>query len=262
MIGLLGRSTRLALRRGSDFLGMLALLVTARLYPAHASRRRIFHTLYRRQLYYTGVQGIWVVGAIAALFGALLAYRLPRIAPNEPIGPAFAELFITVMVRALAPLMTAIVVIARSGTAVTAKIGYLKMFREFEVLRAMGIDPVHLFLVPVFFAFPVSVLVLVVYFDVVSMAAAVVTLWVQDSGIDPAVILANVLNRLDATDLAVIVSKCLLTGLIVGIYSIYHGAHLERSLVGVARGMSVSTSRQLLLVVFAQAGVSLIAYSR
>lgn len=262
MIGRIGRRTRRIVARSSDFLGMLALLVMARLYPAHGARRRIFRTLYRRQLFYTAVQGLWAIGLVAALTGFFLAFRLPRIAGGEPPGPAFAELFITVVVRELAPLMTAVIVIARSGTAVTAKIGYLKLFQQFEVLKAMGIDPVYLFLVPVFFAFPTAMLALVVYFDLIGLATALFTLWVQDPTIRTDLLLDNVLSRLDLADLGVTLAKCLVTGLVIGVLAIYHGAHIHNSVVGVAQGMSVSTSRQLVLVLFVNAIVSLVVYSR
>lgn len=260
-LGLIGRYTLQAINRASEILALLTLLISARVYVAHGSRRRIFYKLYRRQIYNTGVQSLGATAVVAALLGFLLVFELPAVSAGEQMLPTFTRLYIVVIVRELAPIMCALILIARAGTAITAKIGYLKVFREFETLKAMGINPVHLFLVPVFFAFPLSMLLLVVYFNFFSLAAAYLTLWVRVPGLGPGLLLNNILSQIAVNDLIVILVKALISGFVIGLYSIYFGARMQGRMRDVTAAMSSATSRQFVLVFFFNVAVSVLAYS-
>jgi len=260
MLEAIGRHTLQALKRSGDMLGLLALLVSSRLSVAHSSRRLVFYKLYRLQIYYTGIQGFYVTAVVATLIGSLLVFRLPVISPGEQTVTVFAELFVVVVIRELAPIMCALIAIVRSGTAVTAKIGYLKMSGEFDIAKTLGIDPVHLFLVPVFFAFPISMLMMLIYFLFFSMTSAFITLWLQDSGIGAALLIDNILERVQLNEILVIVIKSIASGLIIGLYAIHYGATMEARLTNVVRGMSIATTRALVLVLFINIMISILVY--
>ncbi len=260
MLEAIGRHVLQALKRSSDILGLLALLVSSRLSIAHSSRRLVFYKLYRLQIYYTGIQGFYVTAIVSILIGSLLVFRLPAISPAEQTVTVFSELFVVVIIRELAPIMCALIAIVRSGTAVTAKIGYLKMSGEFEIAKTLGIDPVHLFLVPVFFAFPISMLMMLIYFLFFSMTAAFITLWLQDTGIGAALLIDNILERVQLYEILVIVIKCVSSGLVIGLYAIHYGSTVEARLAMVARGMSLATTRALVLVLFINIMISILAY--
>lgn len=249
------------LRHGSDFLALLSVLFRARFYVAHGSRRHIFYRLYNRQIYLTAVQGLPVNAVLAILLGIMLVFKLPSSAGGEQMVPVFSELFVVIVLRELAPVMCAILLIVRSGTAVTAKLGYLSIFREFDVLQGMGINPVNLFLVPVFFAFPVSMLLMVVYFHVCIVTSAEFTLWLLNPQFVPLSVASEVVLRLDANDVAVTLIKCLVSGFIIGLYAIRFGSCMQGHLIDVTRSISTSATRQLVVVLTANIVISLLAYS-
>ncbi len=260
MLEAIGRHVLQTLKRSGDMLGLLSLLISSRLSIAHSSRRLVFYKLYRLQIYYTGVQGFYVTAVISILIGSLLVFKLPEISPGEQTVSVFAELFVVVIIRELAPIMCALIAIVRSGTAVTAKIGYLKMSGEFDIAKTLGIDPVHLFLVPVFFAFPISMLLMLIYFLFFSMSAAFITLWLLDPGIGAALLIDNILTRVQLNEILVIVIKCVVSGLIIGLYALHYGSTIEARLTRVARGMSIATTRALVLVLFVNIIISILAY--
>jgi len=70
--------------------------------------------------------------------------------------------------RELAPLLTAIVVAGRSGTAMATELGNMKVNSEVLALSSLGIDPPRYIVLPRLVASIVSVLVLMIYFSVVS----------------------------------------------------------------------------------------------
>ncbi len=262
IVGAIGKYSLGVFQRASDFAALLTLLVSARVSVAHPARRRILYKLYRREIYYTGIQSLPVNAVVAMLVGTLLVYRLPPLSQGEQLVPAFAELFVRVIIREVAPLVCAVLLIVRSGTAVTSKIAYLKLFREFEVMKNMGINPLHLVLVPAFFAFPVSILLMVGYFVFFSMASAYFTLWVNEHTLEPMLLMSNILLRLTSYDVLVTVVQCLASALIVGLYSIHYGSHMQGNLTHLARSMSTATTRQFVLVFVVNVVVSILAYAR
>ncbi len=261
MLGSVGRAVRLRAKQLSDMSALLALLVRPRAYIGHPARRRIVLTMFRRQFKNTAVDGLLVTSMVAMLVGILLVFLLPGTSAREQLLPTFSELYILTIVREVGPVMCAMILIARAGTAITARIGYLKIFREFESMHIMGIDPVALFFVPIFWAFPLAMLLLVVYFNLFALFAAFLSLSPLDPDLGARTLLDNVIHRIDLQDMLVVFIKCVVSGLIIGLYSIYFGARMQGRASEVARAMHSATTRQFIGVFGANVLISILAYS-
>jgi phospholipid/cholesterol/gamma-HCH transport system permease protein len=88
------------------------------------------------------------VALIAFLMGLIMAFQAA-----SPLRQFGAELFIANLIglsvlRELGPLMTAIVVAGRSGSAFAAELGTMKVREEIDALKTMGLDPVRFLIVP------------------------------------------------------------------------------------------------------------------
>ena len=112
-----------------------------------------------------GVDGLPIVGLISILIGLILAFmsylQLRSIGANiyVPSLVSFA------MVKELGPIMTAILVAGRSGSAFAAEIGTMVVNEEVDALNSMGFDPVRFLAVPKVFASVIVVPVLTLYSD-------------------------------------------------------------------------------------------------
>jgi len=99
-----------------------------------------------------GVEALPIVSLIAFFVGLILAlqsaYQLRKLGAIQYVAAAVA-LAIT---RELGPLMTAIVVIGRSGSAFAAEIGTMKVNEEIDALETMALEPVHFLVAPKFLA--------------------------------------------------------------------------------------------------------------
>lgn len=78
------------------------------------------------------------------------------------------------VVRELAPLLTALIVVARSGTAVASEIGSMQVQREVDALESMGINPLSYIVFPRLVGGVVSVLCLAFYFILIAILAGYV----------------------------------------------------------------------------------------
>jgi phospholipid/cholesterol/gamma-HCH transport system permease protein len=99
-----------------------------------------------------GVEALPIVSLISFFVGTILAlegaYELRKFGALNMVANAVA----VTMTRELGPLMTAIVVIGRSGSAFAAEIGTMKVNEEIDALETMALDPVHFLVAPKFLA--------------------------------------------------------------------------------------------------------------
>jgi phospholipid/cholesterol/gamma-HCH transport system permease protein len=85
-------------------------------------------------------------------------------------GTSFVPLLVTLsLLRELGPLIVGVIVIGRSGSAVTAELGTMKVSEEIEALQVMAINPIRFLIVPRFLAMMIMLPVLTVFGDCVGM---------------------------------------------------------------------------------------------
>ena len=99
-----------------------------------------------------GVEAVPIVSLISFFVGTILAlqgaYQLRKLGAMQLVAAAVA----IVITRELGPLMTAIMVIGRSGSAFAAEIGTMKVNEEIDALETMALEPVHFLVAPKFLA--------------------------------------------------------------------------------------------------------------
>lgn len=121
------------------------------------------------QIYFTGWQAMPLMSILALATGSLVILQasanLSLLGGQQMMG----NLLVVIVVRELGPLMTALVVIARSGTAVASEIGNMRANREIEALESMGINPLSYIVFPRILGGVISVLCLSFYFTAIAL---------------------------------------------------------------------------------------------
>ncbi len=116
-----------------------------------------------------GVEALPIVSLISFFVGLILAlqsaYQLRKLGAIHYVAAAVA-LAIT---RELGPLMTAIVVIGRSGSAFAAEIGTMKVNEEIDAMETMALEPVHFLVAPKFLAMILMVPLLTTWADLMGV---------------------------------------------------------------------------------------------
>jgi phospholipid/cholesterol/gamma-HCH transport system permease protein len=159
---LLGESAERQFRDFRQVMTFVGELLTALIHvirrPTAVRWNAVF--LYMKKV---GVDGFPIVTLISLLIGVIMAFmsslQLKQFGATTYVAPlvAFA------MVRELGPMMTAILVAGRSGSAFSAEIGSMMINEEVDALATMGFDPVQFLVIPKVLAAIVVVPLLVVY---------------------------------------------------------------------------------------------------
>ena len=169
LLGAVGRSTIRWLISTDDLLHTLSDAIASQWTPGVAARetvRRVITT----QILYTGVQALSLVSVIAFLLGSSIIIQTNLLGSAD--GELLGRVLVAVVLRELAPLVTAIVIAGRSGTAMATELGNMKVNSEVLALSSLGIDPPRFIVLPRLVATIVSVLVLMIYFSVVAIFGA------------------------------------------------------------------------------------------
>lgn len=134
-----GAKTIEALKFFIGYLGFTATLIRACFNP------RFFYPavrlVFRRQIYFTGVQILPTFTFISIAMGLAIVGGLTNFMVQFGAQDAVGGVLVSITIKELAPILTAMLLTLRSSTAVTAEIALMKMNREIETLKSLSIDP-------------------------------------------------------------------------------------------------------------------------
>ncbi|HON10590.1 MAG TPA: ABC transporter permease [Chitinispirillaceae bacterium] len=175
-----------------------------------------------RQILYTGVEALWLVGIIAFLCGVVIVIQAMTNMPRFGVTEYFGNILIVSVVRELGPFFTALVIIGRSGAALAAHIGTMQVNKEVAALEVMGVDPVRFLVVPALAGMTLSLVCLNVYFDIVAIIGGLA--FAKLTVVMPfRIFLEKVIQALTWKDILISVSKGVFFGMVVAVISCHYG---------------------------------------
>jgi phospholipid/cholesterol/gamma-HCH transport system permease protein len=132
-------------------------------------------------------------------------------------------IMVLVVVRELGPLVTALLVLARIGTANVIELGTARAMGEVEALEALGIDPVHYLVVPRVVGMAIGVFTLTVYLILGALVSGYLWAFIQDVPLRPGDYFRQLAGSLSGLDFALLAIKTCAFGFIIAIVTCYHG---------------------------------------
>jgi len=199
--------------------------------------RRVARRIFANQVWFTAVQAVPLVIVLGSILSYLVISQAVRELGRLNATALIGTLMVVAIVRELGPLLTALIVAGRSGTAIATELATNTVMGEVHALEGMGIDPLHYLVLPRFLAGIVSVFCLIVLFDNVAIAAGWLAAAAQ--GMSSARYFDIVLRSLGARDVWLTVLKGLVFGAIVGTVPSFEGLRVR----GGPTGVPVSASR-------------------
>lgn len=174
-----------------------------------------------QQIRFTALQAVGLVTLLAALLSFLVisqsAAQLGRVGALSRIG----TIMVVAVIRELGPLLTALIVVSRSGTAIAAEMATNRVMGEITALEAMGIDPYIYLVLPRVLGAVVSVACLMIVFDAVALVSGY--LGAATTGMSVRGYTNIVLTTLSARDVWITVFKGITFGAAVALFCSFHG---------------------------------------
>jgi phospholipid/cholesterol/gamma-HCH transport system permease protein len=234
-------------------------LVRMVMVPLRGGRLRLSAT--SAQCVAAGNNSLALVALISLLIGMILALQSAYQLRQLGVISLVANLVAVSMVRELAPLITAILVAGRVGSAITAELGTMKISQEIDALTVMGIDPVSLVVVPRMLSLVVAVPALTVFSGLLGILGGC-GVGVFVLGLGARGYLTDSLASLVQQDVWGSAIKALVFGLIIGVVSCQQGLDTEGGADEVGRSTTRAVVRSIVLIIAADLFVTALLYLR
>lgn len=238
-----------------DFLGRSVATLAGELrHPGRLRWRSVLH-----HIGVTGVSALPIVGLLGVLMGIVVAYQgagqLARYGANIFV----VDLVGLSMLREFAPLVTAIIVAGRSGSAFAAQLGTMAVSEEIDALRALGLSPLSVLVLPRLLALVVVLPLLTAFADAMGLIGGMI---MAAARLD--VTFTSFLDRLpravSATTLMLGVGKAPVFACIVAVVGCYQGLKTAGGADAVGSQTTRSVVQSIFLVIVADAVFS-VAFS-
>ena len=202
------------------------------------------------QMVKVGVQSIPITFLIAFSVGMILALQAASQLRRFGATIYTADLVGITLTRELGPLMTAIIIAGRSGSAMAAEIGTMRVSEELDALKVMAINPVEFLVLPRLVALMVMLPCLSVLADAVGIlgGAGVGAVLLN---ITPANYLAQTFRALLVKDIVTGLVKSLAFAAIIGMVGCFMGFRAEGGAEGVGRSTTASVVVGIFLLILA-----------
>jgi phospholipid/cholesterol/gamma-HCH transport system permease protein len=222
-------------------------------------RRQVAFRVFVLQVLFTAVEALGIVAFIALALGALIIVQGHSLLPRFGQGKLLYSILVIVITRELGPLLTAFIIIARSGTAIATELGNMVISHEIEAYVSVGIDPVSYLVVPRILGVTVSMVLLTVYFNFFGLIGSfLLTQLVQATPFRE--YLDNLLAALTAADIFSSLIKAVVFGFIVSFVAVYQGFKVRVSSTEVPQIAIKAVGQGFVLCILADAMITLIYY--
>jgi phospholipid/cholesterol/gamma-HCH transport system permease protein len=254
----IGRGTTTALGQGMSMLGFVGecgiALAQAFARPSRVRWRPVLHNIRT-----AGFDALPIVGLLAFLLGVVVAYQGAAQLRQYGANIFVADLVGLSMLREFAPLITAIIVAGRSGSAYAAQIGTMSVTEEIDALRTLGIAPLDLLVLPKLLALLVALPLLTAFADVLGVFGGMLMARAQ-LGVGYTEFLDRFALAVSPTAYLVGICKAPVFAVIIALVGCYQGFRTHGGADSVGRHTTRSVVQSIFLVIVVDALFS-IAFS-
>jgi len=209
--------------RALQGLTAFALITLGVLFSKFGVARAVIRPLIVTHLHRSGFRLLPMVCFLALALGLVVIGQtvalMTRVGANEYLG----TVMVTAVVRELGPLLTALLVLSRSGMANVIELGTARAMGEVEALEVLGIDPVHYLVMPRVVGMALGIFSLAVYLILIALGGGYLWAFIQDVPLMPGDYFRQLAEALNGMDFVLLTLKTSLFGFLIAVITCYHG---------------------------------------
>ncbi len=235
VVGLVDRLWQIPIRFLAGFGEMLLLLGRS---ATWAVRRPFRFTQLVQAMEFIGTGSIGIIVLVSifvgGVFGLQTVEALRKFQADGYVGSAVS----LTLTREIAPVLAALMVAGRAGSAMATEIGSMRITEQIDALSALAVNPIQYLVVPRLIASTVMLPLLTMVFNVMGLVGAYIFAVIL-KGVDPGIFIYNIRWFTDVRDLSSGLIKAAVFGLAVALIGCYQGYNAS----GGAKGVGVATMR-------------------
>ncbi len=252
--GYIGRKTIGSVNHILDLFAFAYRILALAIFRPKSGRTLIARVIIQ-QLYFTAVQALPVIVPIALLIGSAVIIQFAKLSGQYDFG----RISVLLIVREIGPIVTAMMVILRSATAVTIEVSYMRVLHELDAMEMNGLDPIRVVCVPRLVGITSALLGLFIVFDLVSIMGGYTLVWLTQY-VPVGNFLHQIAKAITVSDIAVGIIKAITFGIIITVTCLYRGFEMKRQITEVPVATSRSAVECFLYCLVVNAFISIIFY--
>jgi phospholipid/cholesterol/gamma-HCH transport system permease protein len=231
-----------------SFIGESTLtLVNSITHPARLRWRPVLYNIRS-----AGFDALPIVGLLSFLLGVVVAYQGADQLRQYGANIFVADLIGLSMLREFAPLITAIILAGRSGSAYAAQIGTMQVTEEIDAMRTLGIAPLELLVLPKILALMIAMPLLTVFADVLGVFGGMIMAQAQ-LGVGFSEFLDRFVKAVDLSAYLIGIGKAPVFAFIIAVVGCFQGFRTQGGADSVGRQTTRAVVQSIFLVIVADA---------
>lgn len=203
-------------------------------------------------LYSMGATALPITALVGFLIGVVLAYLMALQLRQFGAESFIVNILGISLIRELGPMLAAILVAGRSGSAITAQIGVMRVTEELDAMRVMGIPHGFRLVLPRALALAVAMPLIAVWTTLAALAGGMLAADVT-MGITPAYFAQALPAAVDAANLGLAVGKSVVFGVMIALIGCHWGLRVEPNTQSLGRGTTASVVSAITMVIIVDA---------
>ncbi len=213
-----------------------------------------------RQVLFTGFEALWLVALSAFLIGSMIIIQGNTLFPNFGSSSLLYAILISVVTRELGTLLPALMIISRSGTAISTEIGNMILNEEVDALLSFGISPFSYLIVPRVVGVVVSMITLSVYFNIFAfLGGGIVAQLFYDIGFNN--FFTRIFAEMEFKDLTISLIKSIFLGFSIAIISTFQGFRVSTAITEIPQRTTKAVVQSISTIIIIDVILTILFYA-
>jgi len=216
-----------------------------------APRRGPWHD-FSGHLFRIGATALPITALVGFLIGVVLAYLISKQLSQFGANAFIVNILGISLIRELGPVLAAILIAGRSGSAITAQIGVMRVTEELDAMRVMGIPKGYRLVMPRAMAMALAMPLISVWTTIAALFGGVLAADLT-MGVTPAYFLAALPQAVPLSNLTLAVGKSVVFGLLIALIGCHYGLRVKPNTESLGQGTTASVVTSITMVILVDA---------
>ena len=203
-------------------------------------------------LYRIGAQALPITALVGFLIGVVLAYLMSQVLRQFGAETFIVNILGLALIRELGPLLAAVLIAGRSGSAITAQIGVMRVTEELDAMRVMGIAPGFRLVMPRALALAVAMPLIALWTTLAALGGGMLAADLS-MGISPAYFAQALPSAVRINNLWLAMGKSVVFGTFIALIGCHWGLRVQPNTQSLGQGTTASVVSAITMVIIVDA---------
>lgn len=203
-------------------------------------------------LYRTGFQALGITALVGMLIGVVLSYLFAQQLSTYGADVIIVNILGISIIRELGPMLAAILVAGRSGSAITAQIGVMRVTEELDAMRVMGIPQGFRLIMPKVLALAFAMPLIIIWTDMMAILGGIIAAQLI-LGMSPGFFLHKLPEAVDLINYWIGLGKGVVFGVLIALVACHFGLRIQPNTESLGQGTTNSVVTAITVVIIADA---------